>query len=82
MAPFMDDTLLAGAYVDESVVTESRLAAMLTRRVANQHGCQPRCRHRNHRRDLHYLQTMLDVMMPVPGPYPPPRPEDYRQPDQ
>lgn len=42
---------------------ERRMAAMLIRRVADQHACQVRstgeCIHPNHRRDLDFLKNLL-----------------------
>lgn len=44
----------------------ARLAAMQVRRKTDQHHCTARrdgiCAHPNHRRDMHYLTEMLDML--------------------
>jgi hypothetical protein len=64
---FLHDThLLAGSmgHPDAVDLSNGRLASMLARRMANQHGCRAwaRCWDRNHRRDAAYLALMLGVL--------------------
>jgi hypothetical protein len=85
IGPFMpDDHLLAGSTIgmDDQ---ETRLAAVLIRRLGNKHDCtaagRTHCWHRHHRRDVNGMLEVL-ATLGLPATVPKVTADDYRLPGE